>query len=103
MLAIATEKPTDLAPGVPTVAEAVPNFNGSVWFGLLAPAKTPRAVVDQLNREIVEIMRSEEVRNRWIALGVEPAPMTPQAFDQWVRDDIATSIKLARAANIKAD
>jgi tripartite-type tricarboxylate transporter receptor subunit TctC len=48
-------------------------------------------------------MRSEEVRNRWIALGVEPAPMTPQAFDQWVRDDIASSIKLARTANIKAD
>jgi len=40
---------------------------------------------------------------RWVALGVEPAPMTPQAFDQWIRDDIATSIKLARAAHIKAD
>ena len=46
---------------------------------------------------------ARSVRARWIALGVEPAPMTPQAFDQWIRDDIATSIKLARAANIKAD
>ena len=69
----------------------------------MVPAKTPRVIVEKLNREITDIMRSEDVRNRWIALGVEPAPMTPQAFDQWIRDDIATSIKLARAANIKAD
>lgn len=91
-------------PDLPTIAESgLPGYRFDYWYGLLAPAKTPRAVVDQLNREIVEIMRSEEVRNRWVALGVEPAPMTPQTFDQWVRDDIATSIKLARAANIKAD
>jgi len=91
-------------PDIPTIAESgLPGYRFEYWYGMLAPAKTPRAIVEKLNREITDIMRSEDVRNRWIALGVEPAPMTPQAFDQWIRDDIATSIKLARAANIKAD
>jgi len=91
-------------PDIPTIAESgLPGYRFDYWYGLLAPAKTPRAIVEKLNREITDIMRAEDVRNRWIALGVEPAPMTPQAFDQWIREDIATSIKLARAANIKAD
>ena len=91
-------------PDIPTIAESgLPGYRFDYWYGMLAPSKTPRAIVDKLNREITDIMKSEEVRNRWVALGVEPAPMTPQAFDQWIRDDIATSVKLARAANIKAD
>jgi tripartite-type tricarboxylate transporter receptor subunit TctC len=91
-------------PEIPTIAESgLPGYRFDYWYGMLAPAKTPHAIVDKLNREITDIMKSEEVRNRWVALGVEPAPMTPQAFDQWIRDDIATSVKLARAANIKAD
>ncbi len=91
-------------PELPTIAESgLPGYRFDYWYGMLAPAKTPRAVVEKLNREITGIMQSEEVRSRWSALGVEPAPMTPQAFDQWIRDDIATSVKLARAANIKAD
>ncbi|NBR27687.1 MAG: tripartite tricarboxylate transporter substrate binding protein [Betaproteobacteria bacterium] len=91
-------------PDIPTIAESgLPGYRYEYWYGMLAPAKTPRAIVEKLNREITDIMRAEDVRNRWIALGVEPAPMTPQAFDQWIRDDIAASIKLARAANIKAD
>ena len=91
-------------PELPTIAESgLPGYRFDYWYGMLAPAKTPRAIVEKLNHEITGIMQSEEVRSRWSALGVEPAPMTPQAFDQWIRDDIATSVKLARAANIKAD
>lgn len=91
-------------PDIPTIAESgLPGYRFDYWYGMLAPAKTPRAIVEKLNREITDIMKTEEVRARWVALGVEPAPMTPQAFDQWIRDDIATSIKLARAAHIKAD
>jgi tripartite-type tricarboxylate transporter receptor subunit TctC len=91
-------------PDLPTIAESgLPGYRYEFWYGMLAPAKTPRAIVERLNREITDIMRSEEVRNRWIALGVEPAPTTPQEFDKFIRDDIATVVKLARAANIKAD
>ena len=91
-------------PDIPTIAESgLPGYRFDYWYGMLAPAKTPRAIVEKLNREITDIMKTEEVRARWVALGVEPAPMTPQAFDQWIRDDIATSARLARAANIRAD
>ena len=91
-------------PDVPTIAETgLPGYRYDFWYGMLAPAKTPRAVVDRLNRDITDIMKSEDVRNRWIALGVEPAPTTPQEFDRFIREDIATNVKLARAANIRAD
>jgi tripartite-type tricarboxylate transporter receptor subunit TctC len=91
-------------PDLPTVAESgLPGYRYEFWYGMLAPAKTPRAIIERLNREITEIMRSEDVRNRWIALGVEPVPTTPQEFEKWIRDDIATSTRLARAANVKAD
>jgi len=81
----------------------LPGYRYEFWYGMLAPAKTPRVIVEKLNREITDIMKSEDVRNRWIALGVEPVPTTPQEFDKFIRDDIATVTKLARAANIKAD
>ena len=91
-------------PDIPTIAESgLPGYRFEYWYGMLAPAKTPRAIVEKLNREITDIMKSEDLRSRWIALGVEPVPMTPQEFDKWIRDDIATSTRLARAANIKAD
>ncbi len=91
-------------PDLPTVAESgLPGYRYEFWYGMIAPGRTPRALVERLNREITEIMKSEDVRSRWIALGVEPAPTSPQAFDQFIRDDIATVTRLARAANVKAD
>jgi tripartite-type tricarboxylate transporter receptor subunit TctC len=91
-------------PDLPTVAESgLPGYRYEFWYGMLAPGKTPRPLIDRLNREITEIMKAEDVRNRWIALGVEPAPTAPQEFDKFIRDDIATVTKLARAANVKAE
>jgi tripartite-type tricarboxylate transporter receptor subunit TctC len=91
-------------PELPTVAESgLPGYRYEFWYGMLAPAKTPRPLIERLNREITDIMKQEDVRNRWIALGVEPVPTTPQEFDKFIRDDIATVVKLARAAGVKAD
>jgi tripartite-type tricarboxylate transporter receptor subunit TctC len=91
-------------PELPTVAESgLPGYRYEFWYGMIAPGKTPRPLIERLNREITEIMKSEDVRSRWIALGVEPAPTTPQEFDKFIRDDIATVTRLARAAGVKAD
>jgi tripartite-type tricarboxylate transporter receptor subunit TctC len=91
-------------PELPTVAESgLPGYRYEFWYGMLAPAKTPRPLIERLNREITDIMKQEDVRNRWIALWVEPVPTTPQEFDKFIRDDIATVVKLARAAGVKAD
>lgn len=91
-------------PDVPTVAESgLPGYRWDFWYGLLAPAKTPRAIIVRLNREITGILNQTEVRTRWVALGAEPAPTTPAQFDQLIADDIAALTKLARAGNIKAE
>lgn len=91
-------------PDVPTVAESgLPGYRWDFWYGLLAPAKTPRTVIARLNREITGILNQPDVRARWIALGAEPAPTTPEHFDTLIAADIAALTRLARAGNIKAD
>lgn len=91
-------------PDVPTVAESgLPGYRFEFWYGLLAPAKTPRTIVTRLNREITGILNQPEVRNRWVSLGAEPAPTTPGQFDKLIAEEIATLTKLARASNIRAD
>jgi len=91
-------------PDVPTVAESgLPGYRWDFWYGLLAPAKTPRAIIGRLNQEITGILNQPEVRTRWVALGAEPAPTTPAQFDKLIADDIAALTKLARAGNIKAE
>ena len=91
-------------PDVPTVAESgLPGYRFEFWYGLLTSAKTPRAIIAGLNREITGILNQPEVRTRWVALGAEPAPTTPAQFDKLIAEDIVALTKLARASNIKAD
>jgi len=91
-------------PDIPTVAESgLPGFRWDFWYGLLAPEKTPRPVVARLNQEVTRILNLPDVRQRWSVLGAEPAPSTPEQFNQLIAGEIATLTKLARAANIKAE
>jgi tripartite-type tricarboxylate transporter receptor subunit TctC len=90
-------------PELPTVAESgLPGYYFEFWYGLLAPAKTPRPIVLKLNREVTRILADPEVRDRLVSMGAEPAPSTPEAFDRFIAQDVATLAKLARAAGIKA-
>lgn len=91
-------------PSLPTVAESgLPDFRWDYWYGILAPAKIPRPLLARLNRDITAVLNQSDVRARWTALGADPAPTTPQAFDRFVADDIATLTRIARSAGIKAD
>jgi tripartite-type tricarboxylate transporter receptor subunit TctC len=91
-------------PDVPTVAEAgVPGYVWGTWFGLLAPAKTPRPIVNRLNAEVTRILNLPDVRERWTALGAEPVPISPEQFDKYIVEQIALFTKIAKAANIKAE
>ena len=93
-----------ILPDIPTVAESgLPGYRWDFWYGMLAPAKTPRAIIVRLNGEITRILNLPDVRQRWSALGAEAAPSTPEQFNQLIAEEIATNTKLARAANIKAD
>jgi tripartite-type tricarboxylate transporter receptor subunit TctC len=89
-------------PDIPTIAEAgVPGFVWESWAGILAPSKTPRTVIDKLNREITAILKQPDIEQRFLALGTEPAPGTPAGFDKLVASEMTRVLELARKAGIK--
>ena len=91
-------------PSVPTIAEAgVPGYEASNWWGVLAPAGTPPAIVTRLNTEISEIMRSPEMQKRFESQGAETATMTPAELGKHIRTETAKWSKVVKQAGIKAD
>ncbi|MES2363723.1 MAG: tripartite tricarboxylate transporter substrate binding protein [Pseudomonadota bacterium] len=98
-LAVSTAKRSTALPDVPTVAEAgVPGFVFDFWIGLLAPAKTPRPIVNKLNAEVRKVMAQPEVIERMIKLGAEPMPMTPERFDAYIKEEYTTLGAIMKAA-----
>jgi len=81
----------------------LPSYEWDAWSGLLAPAKTPRAIIDKLNREVTRILNLPEVQQRLTAIGVEAAPTTPAQLEKLIADQVALTTRLARAAGIKAN
>ena len=103
-LATSTGKRALAMPELPTIAEAgVPGYVFDPWFGLLTTASVPRPVVAKLNREVVRILGLPDVRERLLALGAEPNPMSPAAFNAHVKAEIAKFSKIIRDANIKVE
>ena len=103
-LGVTTTRRSSLLPDVPTIAESgLPGYRWESWHGLLVPARTPRAIVVKLNAEIMRILDQPDVRERIAVLGLETPPNTPEQFDRFIRDEIATYAQAARAANIKAE
>jgi len=93
-----------LLPDVPTVDEAgVPGYQTDLWFGLLTSSAVPRPIIEKLNRDIVRVLGEPDLKSRWSAIGIVPTPMTPQAFDQRIREQVEVFTRFARAANIRAD
>ena len=102
-LGMGSSKRSSVLPDLPTIAESgLPGYRWVTWFGLLAPAKTPPAVITKLNREITRILDLPEMRQRWADMGAESAPCTPEQFDRLIAGDIDTYTKLARKAGITA-
>lgn len=103
-LGVTAKKRVRLYADTPTIAESgLPGFEWDSWSGLLAPAKTPRAIVDKLNREITRILLLPDIEQRLTALGAEPAPTTPAEFDKLIAEQINLTIRLARQAGISPE
>jgi tripartite-type tricarboxylate transporter receptor subunit TctC len=103
-LGIAAEKRSAIAPEIPTVVEAGgPVMILASWYGLLAPAGTPRDIVAKLHAEVVKALALPDLRERYSAGGIEPVGNTPDQFAAEIRADIARWAKVARAANIRAE
>jgi tripartite-type tricarboxylate transporter receptor subunit TctC len=100
-LALMSDKRSALIADVPTMREAgIPNMVMQTWIGLLAPAATPRALVDQLNRQVHAILQSEEVKKQLYEIGMEMAPTTPEQFQQIIAQEIALHAELVKAAGL---
>jgi tripartite-type tricarboxylate transporter receptor subunit TctC len=97
-------KRSSALPEVPTFQESgLSGFDVSSWVGILAPAKTPRPVVEKLQREIAAALGAPQVRERYAALGIEPVGNTPDQFTAQIRADLARWEKVVKAANIRLD
>ncbi|HEX2651159.1 MAG TPA: tripartite tricarboxylate transporter substrate binding protein [Burkholderiales bacterium] len=103
-LAVSTAQRSPLAPEIPTVAEAgVPGYEQQVWFGVLAPAGTPRDIIARLNTEIVRILNSREVKERFGKQGVEVRTTSPDEFSVFLRSEVTRWAKVIKDSGIKAD
>ena len=100
-LALMSDKRTPLIADVPTMREAgIPNMVMQTWIGLLAPAKTPRPIIDQLNRQVHAILQNEEVKNQLLQSGMDVAPTTPEQFAQVIAEEIALHAELVKASGL---
>jgi tripartite-type tricarboxylate transporter receptor subunit TctC len=98
-LAISSPKRLALMAEVPTLAEVgLPKAQYQFWVGSFAPAKTPKAIIERLNREVVAALHVKETADRIIALGGSPMPMTPAEFDAFVRREIALNGEIVKAS-----
>jgi tripartite-type tricarboxylate transporter receptor subunit TctC len=101
-LAVSTLRRSPALPDVPTTTEAgFPESDYTFWNGLLAPAKTPRAIVQKLHDEVAEVLKQPAVQAKFMPQGVDPLPLTPEQFDAMIVKEIASNIKLAQAAGLK--
>ena len=100
-LAVSTPKRAPSLKDVPTIAEVgYPNAQYIFWGGLAVPAKTPRAIVDKLHAETEKALQVPAVQQRLATLGVEPMPMSVDEFGKFVRDDVASIVKLGKDINL---
>ena len=103
-IAVTGDKRMPDQPDLPTVNESgLPGYKWIFWYGLLAPAKTPKAVLDQLNADVARALREPDVRQRFLQLGIEPAPSSGEEFERLIAEEIANFGRIARAANIKVE
>ncbi|MGZ5091319.1 MAG: tripartite tricarboxylate transporter substrate binding protein [Burkholderiales bacterium] len=103
-LGVTSAKRTTFMPELPTISESgVPGYEASLWWGIFAPAKTPKAVLDRLNGEIHKAMAASDMKKIFADFGAEPAPTTPEAFSTMVKKEIAKWSKVVKDANIKPE
>lgn len=101
-LAVSGLQRSSALPDVPTTREAgYPNSDYALWVGLFAPVKTPRPIVERLHSETVKALQDPGLRQRLVALDVEPMPYSPEQFDTFIKDEIPVQTELARAAGLQ--
>ena len=103
-LGVGSAKRSPALPNIPTIAEAgVPGYEYTTWYGIFAPAKTPRTLIARLNTEIVKAMETPDIKDRFTALGGDPDPGTPEELRAYMANESAKWAKIIKAANIRIE
>jgi len=103
-LGVGSAKRSPALPNIPTIAEAgVPGYEYTTWYGIFAPAKTPRTLIARLNAEIVKAMETPDIKDRFTALGGDPDPGTPEELRAYMANESAKWAKIIKAANIRVE
>ncbi len=103
-LATSGTKRSPVTPDVPTLSEAgLPGYESGIWLGLMAPAKTPRPVLEKLNTEVNKLLNSAEVKDNWGKQGTTTMGMSIEQFDKFLREEIVKWAKVVKISGAKAD
>jgi len=103
-LGVTSTKRSSQLPELPTIAEAgVPSYQAVIWNGVLAPAGTPKPILERLSREVAETMRAPEASKRYAALGAETIGSSPQEFAKFLREEIDQYARVVKASGMKAE
>ena len=102
-LGMASEKRAAVAPDVPTLIESGVPVVGGTWVAVLAPAGTPKPIVEKLSREFAAAMRRTDIKERFAQLGIEPVGNTPAEFTQFLKSEVAKWSKVIKEANVRID
>jgi tripartite-type tricarboxylate transporter receptor subunit TctC len=100
-IAVTSLKRLVTLPDVQTIAETLPGFQSTQWFGILAPAGTPRAIIDRLQQAIAKASATPELKEKFASMAMEPVNSTPEAFAKIIREESSTWAKVVKAAGIK--
>ena len=103
-LAVSTQARSSVMPNIPTLAEAgVPGYDATAWFGVLAPAGTPPAIIEQLATAIQKSVKTPEVTETMLKAGAEPVGSTPAQFDAFYKAEVAKWAKVVKSANVQVE
>jgi len=102
-IGVASAKRSEITPELPTIAETVPGFEASAWFGILAPATTPQEIVTRLNTELVKALRDLELRRRLTQQGFDPGGDSPEEFAAFMRVEAEKWARVIRKAGVKVE
>ncbi len=103
-IAVTTAKRSALMPNLPTISEAgLPGFDANNWYGVLAPAKTPRPIIMRLNSEIAKVLAMPDVKNFLFNQGLDPAAGTPEQFGAYIKSEMTKWAKVVKASGAKAN
>ena len=100
-IAVTSAKRLGPLPDVPTTSEAaVPGSEFNFWIGMMAPAKTPRDIVERLHAEVAKALATPEVKERFAKLGADAWTLKPEQFDAYIKEEIASNAQLVKAAGL---